>query len=197
MLIILSHYILMMRSNNKKRNGRENYQSNPTTAETNTDKELTYEEEQAQLKDKAIADYEDRIEQAAKTQKERDEDLVEFLRVSVNDAYDGNDTDGYYIPLHERQYEGFTDKYSTYFSAYTKLMFKYTLMVIFMSFNFIALSLSLNCNADKEFFTRLMSAIFAFLFGIVYIIINYYTYRVLHQGKICKINREKLFPFKS
>lgn len=183
------------RFNNRKKNNREKYEDTPK--DTQEDTELTYEEEQEQLKEKAISKYEERIEKDEKDKKERAEDLVEFLRVSVNDAYDGNDEDGYYIPLHERKYEGFTDKYSTYFSAYTKIMFKYLLMVIFMSFNFIALSLSLNCNADKEFFTRLMSAIFAFLFGIVYIIINYYTYRVLHQGKICKINKEKLFPFKS
>jgi hypothetical protein len=174
---------------NKRRN-KEKFEESPPPP-------LTHSEEQVILKEKAAESYEKQLEKYEKEKEDKEEDLVEFLRVSVNDAYDGNEDDGYYIPLHERQYEGFTDKYSTYFGAYSKLLFKYGLMVIFMSFNFIALSLSLNCNADKEFFTRLMSAIFAFLFGIVYIIINYYTYRVLHQGKICKINKEKLFPFKS
>jgi hypothetical protein len=55
---------------------------------------------------------------------------------------------------------------------------------------------SLNCNADQETATRVMSAIFAFFFGFVYLIVNYYTYKVMTQGKMCKMNREKLFPFK-
>ena len=113
----------------------------------------------------------------------------------MNDGFDGNPEDGYYIPLHERTYEGFADKYSTYFSKYMTLCFKYGLMFIFVSFNFIALSISLNCNVDKPVGTRIASALFAFFFGIVYIIVNYYTYRVLHQGKICKMNKERLFPF--
>ena len=75
------------------------------------------------------------------------------------------------------------------------LILKYGLTLLFLSFNFIALSISLNCNVDKPLGTRFASAIFAFFFGIVYIIVNYYTYRVLHQGKICKMNKEKLFPF--
>ena len=63
--------------------------------------------------------------------------------------------------------------------------------------NFLGLSVSLNCNADQEMGVRVGSAIFAFFFGFVYLLVNYYTYRVLSQGKICKMNREKLFPFSS
>ena len=54
----------------------------------------------------------------------------------------------------------------------------------------------LNCNADQELSQRIISAIFAFFFGFVYLIINYYTYKVLGQGKICKMDRDKLFPLK-
>lgn len=154
-----------------------------------------YREEQKALREAAIEDVKIRETQAKQKENERAEDLVEFLRVSVNDGFDGNDTDGYYIPLHERKYEGFADKYTTYFNKYMTLCFKYGLMFIFVSFNFIALSISLNCNVDKPIGTRIASALFAFFFGIVYIIVNYYTYRVLHQGKICKMNKERLFPF--
>ena len=66
-----------------------------------------------------------------------------------------------------------------------------------LTLNFLGLSVSLNCNADNEFFQRIVSAIFAFFFGFVYLIINYYTYKVLSQGKICKMDRDKLFPFKT
>ena len=80
---------------------------------------------------------------------------------------------------------------------YGILVLKYLFLVTILTLNFLGLSVSLNCNADQEFFQRIMSAIFAFFFGFVYLIINYYTYKVLSQGKICKMDREKLFPFKS
>ena len=73
---------------------------------------------------------------------------------------------------------------------------KYGFLVIVLSLNFLGLSVSLNCNADQELSTRIFSAIFAFFFGFVYLIINYYTYKVIGQGKLCKMDRDKLFPFK-
>ena len=82
-------------------------------------------------------------------------------------------------------------------SDYGILVLKYLFLVVILTLNFLGLSVSLNCNADEEMFKRILSAIFAFFFGFVYLIINYYTYKVLSQGKICKMNREKLFPFKT
>ena len=80
---------------------------------------------------------------------------------------------------------------------YAVLLLKYLFLVTILTLNFLGLSVSLNCNADNEFFQRIVSAIFAFFFGFVYLIINYYTYKVLSQGKICKMDRDKLFPFKT
>ena len=79
---------------------------------------------------------------------------------------------------------------------YVILFLKYAFVVVLLTLNFLGLSVSLNCNADQEMATRVMSAIFAFFFGFVYLLVNYYTYKVLSQGKICKMNRDKLFPFK-
>ena len=172
---------------------KEKFQNTATT--TTIPNGESYAEAQERLKNDAITDFQTKEQEAKEKQTQRDEDLIEFLRVSVNDGFDGNPEDGYYIPLHERTYEGFVDKYTSYFSKYMTLCFKYGLMFLFVSFNFIALSISLNCNVDKPIGTRIASALFAFFFGIVYIIVNYYTYRVLHQGKICKMNKEKLFPF--
>lgn len=76
------------------------------------------------------------------------------------------------------------------------LFLKYLFLVTILTLNFLGLSVSLNCNADQEMFTRVISAIFAFFFGFVYLIINYYTYKVLSQGKMCKMDRDKLFPFR-
>lgn len=80
---------------------------------------------------------------------------------------------------------------------YVILFLKYLFLVLILTLNFLGLSVSLNCNADQEMFTRVSSAIFAFFFGFVYLLINYYTYKVLSQGKICKMDRDKLFPFKT
>jgi hypothetical protein len=83
------------------------------------------------------------------------------------------------------------------FKDFTIMFMKYSFLVLILSLNFIGLSASLNCNADEELFKRIASAIFAFFFGFVYLLINYYTYKVMYQGKICKFNKEKLFPFKA
>jgi hypothetical protein len=117
-------------------------------------------------------------------------DLLDFLSVSVED----NESDGY-IPLHKREYNSESQRYTTYISKYLELAFKYGIMVALICMNFIALSLSLNCNVGEEFFKRIASAIFAFFFGFIYILVNYYTYRVMSKGQICKMNKEKLFPF--
>jgi len=80
---------------------------------------------------------------------------------------------------------------------YGILFLKYLFLVTILTLNFLGLSVSLNCNADQEMGHRIMSAVFAFFFGFVYLIINYYTFKVLSQGKICRMNRDKLFPFKA
>jgi len=80
---------------------------------------------------------------------------------------------------------------------YGILVLKNLFLVTILTLNFLGLSVSLNCNADQEMFHRIMSGIFAFFFGFVYLIVNYYTYKVLSQGKICKMDRERLFPFRS
>ena len=86
-------------------------------------------------------------------------------------------------------------KWSDQLNDYVILFLKYLFLVIILTLNFLGLSVSLNCNADQEYSSRIVSAIFAFFFGFVYLLINYYTYKVLSQGKICKMNRDKLFPF--
>ena len=106
------------------------------------------------------------------------EDVITFLSVSPT-AGDNPTT--------------FSDKLQDYFI----LVIKYGFLVVLLTLNFLGLSVSLNCNADQEFAMRVISAIFAFFFGFVYLIVNYYTYKVLGEGKICKMNKDKLFPFKT
>ena len=86
-----------------------------------------------------------------------------------------------------------TDKLQDFFIMFIK----YSFLVVILTLNFLGLSASLNCNADQDMAKRIFSAIFAFFFGFVYLLINYYTYKVMYQGKICKFNKDKLFPFKA
>jgi hypothetical protein len=67
-------------------------------------------------------------------------------------------------------------------------------MTILISINFLALSISLNCNKNETPTKKFFSAIFAFFFGLVYLIVNFYIYRVLTMKKICDINEDFLFP---
>lgn len=68
-------------------------------------------------------------------------------------------------------------------------------MVCVVTINFLALSISLNCNVNENPFKKFFAAIFAFFFGFVYLIVNFYIYRVLTMKKICDINEDYLFPF--
>lgn len=68
-------------------------------------------------------------------------------------------------------------------------------MTVIITLNFLALSISLNCNVNENPFKKIFSAIFAFFFGFVYLIVNFYIYRVLTLKKVCDINEDYLFPF--
>ena len=86
-------------------------------------------------------------------------------------------------------------KLSNHIQSYIVMCLKYLLLVGVFTLNFLGLSVALNCNVNEEMGKRVLSAIFAFFFGFVYLLVNYYTFRVLIRGKVCPMNREKLFPF--
>lgn len=77
--------------------------------------------------------------------------------------------------------------------------FEYSLIFIFVFFifvmNFIAVSISLQCNQDKSLIVKISSAMFAFMFGFLYIIVNYFMYRVNLKGSACSICSDNPFPF--
>ena len=60
--------------------------------------------------------------------------------------------------------------------------------------NFIAVSLSLSCNRDSNILVRIFSVVFAFVFGIIYIVINYGFYKV-PIGDYCEMCKQEPFPF--
>jgi len=85
--------------------------------------------------------------------------------------------------------------------AYDKLMknFEYSLIFIFafiiFLLNFVAVSISLQCNKDKSYMVKVSSAMFAFMFGFLYILVNYFMYRVNLKSNACLICSDNPFPF--
>lgn len=77
--------------------------------------------------------------------------------------------------------------------------FKRGLIFLFIFFiftlNFLALSIALQCNSDKGIFYRFSSGLFAFMFGFLYIIMNYLMFRVNLKNYPCEVCSDFPFPF--
>jgi glucan phosphoethanolaminetransferase (alkaline phosphatase superfamily) len=64
--------------------------------------------------------------------------------------------------------------------------------------NFTALSISLHRNYNEHIGKKVSSAVFAFLFGIIYLLFNYYFKSILKDKKAINVASSedfKLFPF--
>ncbi len=84
---------------------------------------------------------------------------------------------------------------SEQFGNFCSVALKLGIMFIVLTLNFLGLSVALNCNMHASVPTKLGAAIFAFFFGFIYLLLNYYTYRVLTLKKVCKMDNQRLFPF--
>ena len=162
--------------NNKSNSNKSN------SNKSNSNKQKLYTKVSSKLSNKTSEKFEDKTnnkEEEKKAGAATFEEVIDMISVSPS----------------AKNKESVT--YQDQISDYILLLLKYAFLVGILCLNFLGLSVSLNCNADQELSQRILSAIFAFFFGFVYLIINYYTYKVLGQGKICKMDRDKLFPFKT
>ena len=75
------------------------------------------------------------------------------------------------------------------------LFLKTSFLVIILVLNFLGLSTALNCNANAPIGSKIFAALFGFFFGFVYLMLNYYTYRVITLRKVCRFDKNRLFPF--
>ena len=78
------------------------------------------------------------------------------------------------------------------FKLYLKKFLFYGLVFALVSFNLIAVAVSMSCSLGENFVYRIASAIYAFLFGIIYLLINYKYYR-LRVGGSCVIQPNNPF----
>lgn len=97
------------------------------------------------------------------------------------------------VERNEIQSEGFTKK--TFWRYVWKFTLYYLIVLLFVV-NFTSASIALQVNREKSIFSKILSFIFALFFGIVYIFINYYYYRIHVKGDagafFCS---ENIFPF--
>ena len=82
---------------------------------------------------------------------------------------------------------GVLNTFMSYLNSYLSKTFIYLLIFIFFTFNFIALSISLQCNRTSGLMARISSGLFAFMFGIIYIGFNYLQYRVKIKKNPCTL----------
>lgn len=82
----------------------------------------------------------------------------------------------------------------TMVTDFLELAIKFAFLVLLLTINFTAMSLALLCNQDSGFATKLFAAIYAFLFGIIYILVNYYSYRIQVKKTPCYY-QGRVFPF--
>jgi hypothetical protein len=82
----------------------------------------------------------------------------------------------------------------TMLSDFFELFLKLSLLVIVLTINFCAMSIALICNENEGLFLKIFIAVYAFLFGIIYLFINYYSYRIAIKNETCKYSGS-VFPF--
>jgi hypothetical protein len=83
-----------------------------------------------------------------------------------------------------------------HFNNFMSSIFLYGIIFIVITFNLVAMSVSLHVNIDKPFSKKFGSAIFAFMFGLIYIVFNYYLYYIMKKKKTVKLyTTGKMFPW--
>jgi Kef-type K+ transport system membrane component KefB len=65
------------------------------------------------------------------------------------------------------------------FSNFTDVFLKFGLLALLLTINFTAVSIALMSNKNESFGVKIFAVLYSFLFGIIYILVNYYSYRVL------------------
>ena len=81
--------------------------------------------------------------------------------------------------------DSFFSTFFNYIFYYLKKSLIFILVFVIFVINLSALSLSIKCNKNEGIFFKISSALYAFMFGILYILINYYMYRIKMKNDAC------------
>ena len=93
---------------------------------------------------------------------------------------DSNDTN-------ESTETSFLGRLFSYTAKYVSKSLIFIFMLVLFLTNLIALSLSIKCNRNESLLFKVASGMYAFMFGILYIVINYYMYRIKLKNNPCTI----------
>jgi hypothetical protein len=91
--------------------------------------------------------------------------------------------------------DSFINRAFRFIGSHVTRVFIFVFVFCLFVLNLTAVSVSLQCNKDADFFFKIGSAMFAFMFGIFYILVNYYLYRVNLNGYPCIICNTEIFKF--
>ncbi len=81
----------------------------------------------------------------------------------------------------------------SYFLLGLKTVGMFLFIFIYLTISFLALSVALQCNRGAHGATKV--AIFAFMFGPIYLMVNYYFIRLLSKGQDCEFSNTRPFPY--
>ena len=93
----------------------------------------------------------------------------------------------------KKEEESAINRTLSFFGDYLYKSFVFIFIFCLCVINLIAVSISLQCNTNESVFFKITSAIFASMFGIFYIIVNYYLYRVGINNNPCIICNTNIF----
>jgi hypothetical protein len=85
----------------------------------------------------------------------------------------------------ENQDKSFFSTFFNYVFYYLRKSIVFIIIFVIFVINLCALSLSIKCNRNEGFLFKVSSGLYAFMFGILYIFINYYMYRVKMKNYPC------------
>ena len=72
-------------------------------------------------------------------------------------------------------------------------MLMFLIVFVIMVIHILAVAISLQCSENKNLFFRISTALFAFMFGIFYLVVNYYYLRIYRNNKLCDFSSENIF----
>lgn len=72
----------------------------------------------------------------------------------------------------------FLETFLNFIIHYLKKSLIFIIIFIIFLINLSALSLSIKCNKNEGLLFKISSGMYAFMFGVIYILINYYMYRI-------------------
>ena len=81
----------------------------------------------------------------------------------------------------------------SYFMLGIKSAGMFLLVFLILTINFLALSVSLQCNRGKA--NNFFSALYSFFFGPIYLMVNYYSVRLMSKGESCEFSTTDPFLF--